>query len=169
MNAIGPFDEPISKEILKKVSEVIPKIEIGDIRLAEASAVMNGNPAPATAELFAEHQIQSAEVDGDLLVVRVRFGLKIKAPGDNQPELVSFAAIFRLVYSSAQMKELPTESVSQFANTNSVHNAWPYWREFVQNMIARMGLPILTLPLLKLLPPPKVKTKVATDGDTKPA
>lgn len=29
-------------------------------------------------------------------------------------------------------------------------DAWPYWREFVQNMSARMGFPALTVPLLEI-------------------
>ena len=30
--------------------------------------------------------------------------------------------------------------------------AWPYWREFVQNMSARMGFPALMVPLLEIVP-----------------
>jgi len=29
-------------------------------------------------------------------------------------------------------------------------DAWPYWREFVQNMSTRMGFPALTVPLLEI-------------------
>jgi hypothetical protein len=32
---------------------------------------------------------------------------------------------------------------------NPISNAWPYWREFVQNMSSRMGFPALTVPLLE--------------------
>jgi hypothetical protein len=31
-----------------------------------------------------------------------------------------------------------------------ISNAWPYWREFVQSMSARMGFPALTVPLLEI-------------------
>jgi len=37
-----------------------------------------------------------------------------------------------------------------FARTNGIYNAWPYWREFVQNMIARMNLPPLVIPVFRL-------------------
>ena len=30
--------------------------------------------------------------------------------------------------------------------------AWPYWREFVQSMSARMGFPALMVPLLEIVP-----------------
>jgi hypothetical protein len=35
---------------------------------------------------------------------------------------------------------------------NPISNAWPYWREFVQSMSARMGFPALTVPLLEIVP-----------------
>ncbi|MFH1597278.1 MAG: hypothetical protein ABIG94_13085 [Pseudomonadota bacterium] len=33
---------------------------------------------------------------------------------------------------------------------NPISHAWPYWREFVQNMSSRMGFPALTVPLLEI-------------------
>ncbi|MDO9533481.1 MAG: hypothetical protein Q7O12_15330 [Deltaproteobacteria bacterium] len=33
---------------------------------------------------------------------------------------------------------------------NPIYHSWPYWREFVQNMSARMGFPALTVPLLEI-------------------
>ena len=43
---------------------------------------------------------------------------------------------------------------------NPISNAWPYWREFVQNMSSRMGFPALTVPLLEIVPK-KAATKKA--------
>lgn len=34
---------------------------------------------------------------------------------------------------------------------NPISDAWPYWREFVQNMSSRMGFPALTVPLLEIV------------------
>jgi hypothetical protein len=33
-----------------------------------------------------------------------------------------------------------------------ISTAWPYWREFVQNLSTRMGFPALMVPLLKIVP-----------------
>lgn len=164
MSKTGPFAEPIAKEVLQKVSEVARRIEIQEIRLVEALVSMNGVPSPATAEFSAEHKVESAERDGETLTVRLGLKLSVKSPDEGSSEVVLFGAIYRLVYSSASMSEMPEEGVSHFANTNSVHNAWPYWREYVQSMAGRMGLPLLTLPLLKMQPPPKVETKPHSDS-----
>jgi len=39
-----------------------------------------------------------------------------------------------------------------FYLVNPISTAWPYWREFVQSMSARMGFPALTVPLLEIVP-----------------
>jgi hypothetical protein len=44
-----------------------------------------------------------------------------------------------------------------FARTNALLNSWPYWREYIQTITARAGLPPLIAPLLQVrqtsLPP----------------
>ncbi len=42
--------------------------------------------------------------------------------------------------------------VEYLMTINPVSHAWPYWREFVQNMSTRMGFPALTVPLLEIVP-----------------
>jgi len=40
---------------------------------------------------------------------------------------------------------------THFYKINPIVNAWPYWREFVQNMSTRMGYPALTMPMLEIV------------------
>jgi hypothetical protein len=44
------------------------------------------------------------------------------------------------------------EDLEYAINIIPIPNAWPYWREFVQSMSARMGFPALTVPLLEIVP-----------------
>ena len=39
-----------------------------------------------------------------------------------------------------------------FFHVNPIVTAWPYWREFAQNMSARAGYPSLTIPTLAIVP-----------------
>jgi hypothetical protein len=50
-----------------------------------------------------------------------------------------------------------------FHNVNPISNAWPYWREFVQNMSARMGYPALTVPMLEIVIGKKPEKKAKND------
>jgi hypothetical protein len=45
---------------------------------------------------------------------------------------------------------------------NPIYDTWPYWREFVQSMSARMGFPALTVPLLEIRPKKSEAAEVQT-------
>jgi hypothetical protein len=69
---------------------------------------------------------------------------------------VQVDATLELVFSyPADTSPLPSsEELQAFANTSALMNCWPYWRELVQNMVARMNLPPFVVPLLRYVPPP---------------
>jgi preprotein translocase subunit SecB len=73
---------------------------------------------------------------------------------------VQVDATFELVYSyPPETTPPPTpEELQAFADTNSLMNCWPYWRELVQNMVARMNLPPFLVPLIRYVSP-KQKAK----------
>jgi hypothetical protein len=50
---------------------------------------------------------------------------------------------------------------------NPISHAWPYWREFVQSMSARMGFPALTVPLLEIVPKKTETKEVKSQPDPK--
>ena len=45
--------------------------------------------------------------------------------------------------------------VKAFKDGNAIFNAWPFFREYLQNNVQRMGLPPLTAPFLRLQPKPE--------------
>jgi preprotein translocase subunit SecB len=55
---------------------------------------------------------------------------------------------YELEYSLESFDNIKPENIRAFGLMNGVYNAWPYWREFVQSMTVRMGLPPLTLPVI---------------------
>jgi hypothetical protein len=85
-------------------------------------------------------------------------------------EEVQVDATLELVYSyPADTKPVPSpEEIQAFANTNALMNCWPYWRELVQNMVARMNLPPFVVPLLRYVPPPPQQKKTPADAVQKP-
>jgi hypothetical protein len=54
--------------------------------------------------------------------------------------------------------------VEYLMTINPISDAWPYWREFVQSMSARMGFPALTVPLLEIVP----KKATAKEAESQP-
>jgi hypothetical protein len=82
---------------------------------------------------------------------------------------VQVDATLELVYSyPADTTPLPSpEELEAFANTNALMNGWPYWRELVQNMVARMNLPPFLVPLLRYVPPQPPQKKTAPEATQK--
>lgn len=77
--------------------------------------------------------------------------------GDEAQEQLEIVGVFLLSYRireerQPQLLEEPIEvaasDLTSFAHFNATFNAWPYWREFVQSITGRMGLPVVTIPIL---------------------
>lgn len=85
--------------------------------------------------------------DDRRLAVHVSFRLSAPAPkAVTKADFVSVSAKYELVY-GLEGERLPgNDSIEAFARINSTYNAWPYWREYVQSMVVRMGLPALVMP-----------------------
>ncbi len=63
---------------------------------------------------------------------------------------IVIAAAYRAAYRVTSIRPpLTEEEIDEFAQFNVPYTVWPYWRELVQSLTVRMGLPPLTLPLLK--------------------
>ncbi len=69
-----------------------------------------------------------------------------KQKGDELEKVLVISASFLLTYIKKKDIEISKEFADIFKKNSIELVSWPYFREFVQNIISRMGLPILTLP-----------------------
>lgn len=60
---------------------------------------------------------------------------------------VKIGCAYQVVLMSAS--QFSEEFIDIYSQVNLPMNTWPYFREFVQSMIQKAGLPPLTLPFLK--------------------
>ena len=85
--------------------------------------------------------------DGTRICAEVRFTLEGRMEqGRTGPPSFLIEATFQGIYEVPTDIETDESSLELFAQTNGTFNLWPYWREFVQSMSARMGLPTITVP-----------------------
>lgn len=92
--------------------------------------------------------------------------------------LMVFRVIHELTYSVPGDEAFAEPTLRAFASSNAVFNAWPYWRTFIQNCTAQMGLPRLIIPVFRGIPAAKAslpegkelqgETEVATPKSSKP-
>jgi preprotein translocase subunit SecB len=84
------------------------------------------------------------------VIVTAKFQFKAFTESKTQKPVILIDASFLLAYKIENFEGLTQKGFEQFANLNGIYNAWPYWREFVQNTVTRMGLPSLTIPVFRL-------------------
>jgi preprotein translocase subunit SecB len=162
MTAIGPFERPIPSDVLKTVADVVPSLEIRDIRLVNLSCALTAAPPSRGAvNIDLGHDVDAKMVDDDVLAVQVKYSVKAASRDSKGNPFFNLSAIFQLTYEGKNLAAFEMEKLKTFADVNGVHNAWPYFRELVQNVASRMGLPPMTVPLLKVLRP-KRRAKTAT-------
>jgi preprotein translocase subunit SecB len=124
------------------------RLKLRDLSLLK-SACARGTDVRRVPEL---KQTVSVEITPKLdeptgLVLRVDFALTGKTPEGQ--EGLNIAATFGILYGVDSIDDFAPETVATFMPSVGLGHAWPYWREFVQSMTTRMGLPPLRIPLLK--------------------
>ncbi|MHB1559967.1 MAG: hypothetical protein ACYC61_21155 [Isosphaeraceae bacterium] len=129
------------------------RVQIRSLILAEVTATRSPSTGvvgkDAQVELGTEEIGCAVDAEEKRIVVTPSFRLDVRKVGQQAPTL-SIQAKFVISYSLDKLDDLNQENVEAFAGTNAVYNVWPYWREFVQSTVARMGLPPLTIPVFRL-------------------
>ena len=90
-------------------------------------------------------------------LLRVSVSFKVEGVDDDDTgspvEVFGIACSFWLEYRVSDLSFEPSqEALAAFKDGNAVFNCWPYAREFVQNLTARMSINAAPLPFLRLLP-----------------
>ncbi|MDE2784250.1 MAG: hypothetical protein OXK77_14940 [Gemmatimonadota bacterium] len=89
--------------------------------------------------------------DSNIVLVRVDLRFEAHSTDDGEPDqrVVDIEAEFLVVYRTTTTSPFPTDALRHFARLNGTYNAWPYWRELVQNMTTRAGMAGITVPVFR--------------------
>ena len=150
-------------ESLKEIAPLIAAVQIRDIRLVEAGVSTSVRSAKEAGEIEFE-VVTSADVkeynkDEGIFWVLAQIKIRLIPVEPEKDAVVSVSAAFEIKYSLPKELRASQKQLNTFARINGVFNAWPYWREFVQNMVARMNLPTITLPVFRLEDTTKIRRK----------
>ena len=153
-------------ESLKEIAPLIAAVQIRDIRLVEAgvsTSVRSANEAGEIKfEVATSADVKEYNKDEGIFWVLAQIKIRlipVEPEKDAKDAVVSLSAAFEIEYSLPKELRASQKQLNTFARINGVFNAWPYWREFVQNMVARMNLPTITLPVFRLEDTTKIKRK----------
>ena len=116
------------------------------------------------------------DVKHNLMNVRFSCGLRLidaHRVKDNDPAtgvVGEIAATFVAQYLILPDTKPSRAALDAFAKSNAGYHVWPYWREYIQSICARAGLPVVTIPMYQI---PKehqakkagsIRKRVKTDG-----
>lgn len=135
------------------LKELIAKVEIEDVHLVEANAETKVRSPSDTGAVDLlvnrEAEISEHQEENGTFFVMAKMKAQLVPEQAKEEPLVSIETSFELQYRLPEGFHVDPETLTAFAETNGIYNAWPYWREFIQSMFVRMGLPPLVLPLLR--------------------
>ena len=80
----------------------------------------------------------------DVLVIKICFGVRLTEP-KNDDVYVEIEADFLALYEI--LSPLDKKHMRAFSKFNGVHNVWPFWRQYVFDMVQRGDLPEIDIPL----------------------
>ena len=147
------------------LSRIVSAVEIKSVRLREAHC-RSVRPSEI-AETIAVKPSHDAEViesgDRESLEVEVAFVLDVSNADGEQEFQAEIRGTFELLYRIPADKDFSSEELAAFAQVNAVFNAWPYWREFVQTSLARMEMPVLTMPVFRVARSDGVENEESSD------
>ena len=86
---------------------------------------------------------------GVLVTMNLRGFPKEEDSSEDQAAVFQIRADFAVEYKLLSPVDFDDAQLDAFGKMNGVFNTWPYWREFVQSILCRMGLPAITLPVLQ--------------------
>lgn len=135
-------------------NRVIAAVQLEDVRLRAGSFSRRvSSPAEAgrvTVEIsHSAHAEPLSEKSAFLVVFTGNAALRPAESSSKEPALEAHVEI-ELRYGHPEGMDFQPDELEAFANLNGVFNAWPYFREFVQSVTTRMGLPPFVLPVFRV-------------------
>jgi hypothetical protein len=88
-----------------------------------------------------------AEGQERFLQVLVSLGVRSIASNAHENSVPMYVIEADFVVNYQVLGPIDAASVEAFANQNSVHNVWPFWRQHVFDTISRSRLPQIEIPL----------------------
>src|SRR5262245_9719989 len=145
---------------LSHAERVIEAVRLRSIRLIETSAKNSRLPRESEElSLFLKQSVEApTTLEKGVFNIVVTIGALVSSSEKDELPPFETSASFEACYSIPEDQDFSPAELMAFARTNAVFNVWPFAREHIQSMTARMNLPPVVLPLFRL-----PKTTTATD------
>ena len=149
------------------IARVASAVDLRDIALRSSRSILNvpaaDIPERWSGEAFVGYDtsVGSYEAENPEFSIKTAFIAIYKASwGDevltelpkldpDDPPEIEIQASFELTYLASDPSKLSAEDLNNFAVANGTLHAWPYWREFADDITQRMQVPRLVVGVFK--------------------
>jgi preprotein translocase subunit SecB len=143
------FTIALTKREVEQAAALQAKLQLQDISLYKSEAAGAGPPVRAVEPVRLSAEVDSEVDHRDSAGVTFAVTLRVVC---EEPLAFHIEATFLARYRFAdQAKPASKIELEAFRKGHAVLAVWPYLREFVQTITARMGFPTEPLPLLRLV------------------
>jgi preprotein translocase subunit SecB len=143
------FTIALKKREVEQAAALQAKLQLQDISLYKSEAAGAGPPVRAVEPVRLSAEVDSEVDHKDSAGVNFAVTLRVVC---EEPLAFHIEATFLARYRFAdQAKPASKIELEAFRKGHAVLAVWPYLREFVQTITARMGFPTEPLPLLRLV------------------
>ncbi len=143
------FTIPLRQREAKLAEALQAKLQLRDISLYKCEATGTGPPLGTVEPVRVNAELDSELDHADSSGIDYAVTLRVAC---DQPLVfhihVTFLARYRF---GGLSKDASKSELEAFRKSHAVLAVWPYLREFVQTVAARMGFPTEPLPLLRLV------------------
>jgi hypothetical protein len=143
-----------TKEQIRALAALQEKCEIQDVRLLSTSAIKAKAGSEFKEPFSVKPMISNvapSRYQGSL-VVEVSFEYSAWDSSEPPERLFMVNCAFEVSYALQEDFDPSPEEISSFSRGTAVFNCWPYAREFLRDVTARMGHQTPALPLLRIVP-----------------
>lgn len=148
----------MNKELIQKAAKALAPVGIY-LRASEIRLHPDFHPHVEQKDLLVQYKarhlseyklISTANDEGKLVEFFFEAGVRLvdeKAEKESDDFVqVEITATFSSEYLLKDHDAFDKEAFEEFLAHNVRHHVWPYWREYVQSVCGRMGLPIISVP-----------------------
>lgn len=133
---------------LLAAGRIASRVEFREIRLSEITA-FGPTKADGALEPQIEHHCRLTKHEDDLLEVLCSYELRVASGGN---EILRADIKYLASYTLLGDDPVDPNDLDHFAFTNGTYHSWPFVRQLVFDLTARMGYPPYNLPVFKFFP-----------------
>ncbi len=135
---------------LHLVSSVAPHASLEDIKMTGGVFEVEQRSADDVKEERELRPEFGHSITESKLVVDLHLETRLPLDKEEGDDYLHIVGNFHIEYGISGDADLSEQAIKAFARINGLYNVWPYWREYMHQVMTRMGLQFSPTPLLTI-------------------